>query len=129
MITRSKIERTILLIILIMYCLMVKNYFSSLIYLIIILVGSIYFFPIKVILNRKHPNLSLMIVSSFLISVSLVLSHLSYVMNQLSENFKFILFFLMIINLFLVYKFTQIDNNNKYLHLILLFLLIVTLYK
>ena len=84
----TKFEKITLLAITIMYFFLINNYFSSLIYILIVVVTSIYFFPIKVIMNRENPNLGLLIGSSFLISSSVVLSYISFVMKELPETLK-----------------------------------------
>lgn len=112
-----------------MYFFLINNYFSSLIYILIVVVTSIYFFPIKVIMNRENPNLGLLIGSSFLISSSVVLSYISFVMKELPETLKGFLLVLTVFNLFLIYKYVQINEESKFLHLIVMLLLIATFFK
>jgi hypothetical protein len=125
----TKFEKITLLAITIMYFLLINNYFSSLIYILIVVVTSIYFFPIKVIMNRENPNLGLLIGSSFLISSSVVLSYISFVMKELPETLKGFLLVLTVFNLFLIYKYVQINEESKFLHLIVMLLLIATFFK
>jgi hypothetical protein len=129
MLNKSKIEKIVLCTIMVMYFLLLKNYFSSLIYIIAILLASVYFFPIKVILNWSKEKSYLLIGSSFLISVVLVFSYLSYVIEELSQSFKIILLFLSLANIFCLYKLVQRNETEKFLHLILLFLLIAAFLK
>jgi hypothetical protein len=125
----TKFEKITLLAINIMYFFLINNYFSSLIYILIVVVTSIYFFPIKVIMNRENPNLGLLIGSSFLISSSVVLSYISFVMKELPETLKGFLLVLTVFNLFLIYKYVQINEESKFLHLIVMLLLIATFFK
>jgi hypothetical protein len=129
MVINSKFENITLTAIFIMYFLLLKQYFSSSFYLIIVVVASIYFFPIKIILNRETEKLSLLIVSSFLISSVLILSYLSFILVQLPQFLKLTLFFYTLLNSYLIYKFVQINSDSKYLHLIIMLIIITAFFK
>lgn len=129
MIINSKFEKITLSTLFVMYFLLLKEYFFSSIYLVLVIVVSLYYFPIKIILNRETPKLGLLIISSFLISSVLILSYLSFVLVELPQSLKLILLFYTLINLYLIYKFIQINSDSKYLHLIVMLLIIVTFFK
>lgn len=129
MLIRTKIEKIILIIILLMLFLVIKKYLSSLFYAVNILMVSLYFFPIKIIMCKDKPNYKLLISSSFLISVILIMSYLSIIMGELVNSFKIILFFLCILNIFFIYKYVEMKDDNKNIHLIMLLLLIISYYK
>ena len=129
MVINSKFEKITLSALFVMYFLLLKEYFFSSIYLVFVIVVSLYYFPIKIILNRETAKLGLLIISSFLISSVLILSYISFVLIELPQSLKLILFFYTLINLYLIYKFIQINSDSKYLHLIVMLLIIVTFFK
>lgn len=129
MLTYTKLEKFALLFLLIIYFLLLKGYFASTIYYVIAVVISIYFFPLKVILNRKSTNFLLIFGSSFLIASVIALSCISFLINEISNSLKIILLICTVLNLFFIYKFVGIDKENKILHLIAMFLIVAAFFK
>ena len=124
-----KIEISLLLISLIMFFLLIKNIFSSVLYLNLTLLISIYFFPTKVILHRKDKNALLILLSSFLIAVTLILSYVSFILENINDSLKLILLINTLLNLFMIYKLVNLKNKLYGLHLILLFIITMAFYK
>ena len=98
-------------------------------YLNLILVVGIYFFPVKVIINRKSSDLSLILISSFIITVTLVLSYVTYVLENTNNSLKLILLIDTLINLIIIYKMISVKNKLYIYHFILLLFIVMTLYK
>lgn len=129
MMNRQKIEQIVLAAIMIGYFLLLKDFFSSLFYITAILSASVYFFPIKLFLVKEKSNLWFLAGSGFLISSSLIFSYLSYTIEEMPDNFKFIILLLICANLFLLYRFVQKNLAEKYLHLILMFIICMTFFR
>lgn len=126
----EKIEIIFLTLILILYFLLLKGRFSSLLYLLITLIGAFYFFPIRAFLKRKEEDLMLTISSSFLTSLSLILSYVSHTLGELNQTLKIILLSLIIFNLFLLYTFVNSKlKTSIYIHIILSLILVLTFFK
>ena len=119
----SKNEKIALATITIFNFLLIKNCLPSTIYVLSIIVTSIYFFPVKVILKRKSDNLFLKITSSFIISVVLVLSYVSYLLDFNNEVLSIVLSIIGFFNFLLIIKLVQVNDEDKYLHLILVILI------
>lgn len=124
-----KIETSILLISLLIYFALIKDFFNPTLYLNLILVVGIYFFPVKVIINRKSSDLSLILISSFIITVTLVLSYVTYVLENTNNSLKLILLIDTLINLIIIYKMISVKNKLYIYHFILLLFIVMTLYK
>jgi hypothetical protein len=124
-----KIETSILLISLLIYFALIKDFFNPTLYLNLILVVGIYFFPVKVIINRKSSDLLLILISSFIITVTLVLSYVTYVLENTNNSLKLILLIDTLINLIIIYKMISVKNKLYIYHFILLLFIVMTLYK
>lgn len=126
----EKIEIIFLTLIVLLYFLLLKGQFSSLFYLLFILVGAFYFFPIKAFLNRNKENIFLTISSCFLISLSLIISYVSFLLEELNKTLKIILLSLIIFNLFLIYNYISSKlKSDIYIHILLSLLLVLTFFK
>jgi len=120
----GKIEKIILAIVFILFFIISKNNFYATYYALLVFIISVYYFPVKIILNRKDNHFNLLVGSSFLISTTLVFSYLSLVFVVIPEKIKILLFIFLLVNCYLIYKYVQLNHENKYLHLILYFFLV-----
>ena len=122
---KTYFEPAILILIFVLYQFLINEYLFSLIYLVIIITISIYFFPLKLISIFKN-NVSdkvFKISSAFVIAAILHISYISFVLPEYSNAFKLCILFFTLVNLFLLYTFSNKKNNIKYLHIIMLFFL------
>jgi hypothetical protein len=94
----------------ILYFFLIQNEFSLLIYLGIICILSLYFFPIK-LLNIKNELKFQIILSCFAICASLILSYISIIIIK-NESLKIILFVFFILSMYLMFYFR--DKNKIY---------------
>lgn len=124
----SKSEKIALSIVTILYFLLVKGYFLSSIYALSVCVLSIYFFPVKIILNRKAEHFYLKIVSYFIIALALVLSYVVYIIGDKNETLEILLSLLGLSNVFMMYKLAQMKDVDKNLHVIIMFLIALSLF-
>jgi hypothetical protein len=125
----NKLETVAIAIIIILYFLLIKGYFSSSIYLVIVLTVSFYFMPFKLISifkNNKEDKIFLFI-STFTISVILSLSYISYALKTISESFNLWVLFFEFLNLFLAYHFATKKNKIYYIHLLLCLMIPIVL--
>jgi hypothetical protein len=116
----NRLETVAIAIIIILYFLLIKGYFSSSIYLVIILTVSFYFLPFKLISIFKNNNQDkiFLFISTFTISVILSLSYISYALMTNSKNFNLWVLFFEFLNLYLAYHFAMKKNKTYYTHLL-----------
>lgn len=125
-----KIEGGLLIVGLIFYFLLLKSNFSSLIYILYVLGMGIYFFPVKIIIQRNHQHLLWIILSCFIISTCVTLSYVSYVLgNDIGNFLKITLLILTLGNLFVGYKLLVLKNKLYLLHIFIAFLISMTFFK
>jgi len=134
-ISKSKFENAIIIILLLTFFLTAKDAFSNSIYMLLCLGTSLYFFPIRLFLEKEMQNYStknkiIFIVSSFLVSIIIVLSLLSLYID-ISSNFKIVVYLFSFFNLiFACYTYLTKDSMKKIyvMHLLMIFMISAILF-
>lgn len=115
-----KIETGILILGGFLYFLLLKIESFSLAYLLFTIGASLYFFPIKIILQRNDKNLLLLVLSGFIISTCLSMSYVSFILgDDIGFFLKIFLLLLLVGNLILCSKLLMLKNKLYILHILI----------
>ncbi len=118
-----KIEIIILIVLTILNFFLIKRELNSLVYLLLFIPASIYFFPIKPIVSYKNgekDNLIYKFISCFIISLAIILSYINFLVGHKFIFIKITYLIELILNLFFIYYFIERKNKTYLLHFLIL---------
>jgi hypothetical protein len=119
---KNIISWVLIIFVFVLYFLTVKNIISSIIFLILTLIISFYFFPIKIILNKENENKLINGLSNFFTSISITFLIFNY---YVLENiiFNYLGLILLLINFYFIYMYMKISKEYMITHLLLIIVL------
>ncbi len=122
---QTKIEITVLILLTFLNFFLIKKELSSLLYIFLFIPLGLYFFPIKpimLIVKNERESLAYKIISCFIISLSIILAYISYLIGIKFTFIKIAYLIELIINLYLISYFVKNKDQLYILHIIIVLL-------
>ncbi|OYU85580.1 MAG: hypothetical protein CFE24_01365 [Flavobacterium sp. BFFFF2] len=119
---KIRTEIVVLIILTITNFFIIEEEVTSLLYVFLFIPTSIYYFPIKPIglLTHKEEHYIVKTISCFVISLSLILAYITFLVGNKLVFIKLIYLIELIMNLFLISFFIQKKDRTYLLHVVLM---------